>query len=134
MFMKSSISAILIILSFLVLLDACKITVKLKSRTRNKFQIQIFVPALKQKTEKVTFERPGEKKVQVEGLECWKEHWLIRTWKLDADGNWVHALPDDKELKVKLEGNGWLRIMIDDDLKPWINERNGIFCSEGMCG
>lgn len=46
-------------------LDACKIHLKVKSKTKTPFQIQVFIPSLKQKTERVTFSGPGEKKVMV---------------------------------------------------------------------
>jgi hypothetical protein len=45
--------------------EACKITVKLKSNTKEKFRIQIFVPSVEQKSEKVLFTGPEEKKLQV---------------------------------------------------------------------
>jgi hypothetical protein len=45
--------------------DACKITIKLKSNTKEKFRIQVFVPSVKQKSEKVLFTGPDEKKLQV---------------------------------------------------------------------
>ena len=45
--------------------NACKITIKLKSNTKEKFRIQVFVPSVKQKSEKVLFTGPDEKKLQV---------------------------------------------------------------------
>lgn len=47
------------------LLDACKITIKIKSNTLNEFQIQVFIPSIKQKTERVTFNGKEEKIIKV---------------------------------------------------------------------
>lgn len=57
--------------------------------------------------------------------------WVVRTWKLDSNNNWISA----KQNEAKIDGNGWFRIIVGDDYLPRINDRFGIFCSEGdLCG
>lgn len=53
------------LLAIIIATESCKITIKIKSQTKNKFRIQVFIPSIKQKTERVSFEGPEEKKVMV---------------------------------------------------------------------
>uniref|UniRef100_A0AAF5DPM5 Uncharacterized protein n=1 Tax=Strongyloides stercoralis TaxID=6248 RepID=A0AAF5DPM5_STRER len=38
-----------------------------------------------------------------------------------------------RSLETKFNGNGYVRIMVGDDFRPWVNDRRGIHCSEGAC-
>ncbi|KAI6225892.1 hypothetical protein M3Y95_00745000 [Aphelenchoides besseyi] len=127
-------SVLLILVVFGIWLsDACKITLKVRSSTKTPFKLQVYIPAMQLKTERVLFSGPSEKKVQVNGdsNKCMEKKWVFRTWKQDKDGNWVVA----KETHGKLVGVGFIRILIDDSLNPIANDRMGIACSEGaVCG
>ncbi|CAD5210190.1 unnamed protein product [Bursaphelenchus xylophilus] len=122
--------SILLLLVTLLALDACKITLKARSRTKTPFQLQVYIPSLKQKTERVTFNGPGEKKVLIEGGSCMDKKWVFKTWK-QVDGKWVGAAQNSG----KLGGSGWFRVIVEDNLMPFGNDRYGIACSEGaVCG
>ncbi|KAI1728373.1 putative immunogenic protein NIP-3 [Ditylenchus destructor] len=103
-----------------------------RQRKRNVFKrIQVFIPSIKQKTERVSFEGPEEKKVMISGENCLGKKWVVRTWKPDGKGDWVGA----KQESAKIDGMGWMRIIVDDNLLPRIHDRMAIFCSEGeLCG
>lgn len=55
----------LLIFLFIITCNACKIKVMIRSQTNQKFGIQIFVPSVKQKTERILFTGKKEKIVQV---------------------------------------------------------------------
>ena len=96
-------------------------------------------------TERVTFEGMGEKKVQVGcnmtrvfesldlqiiGKNCSAQKWLVKTWKREANGEWVGAA----QTAGKLSGDGknhFIRLYIEDNLMPSAVERMGVTCSEG---
>ncbi|CAD5206980.1 unnamed protein product [Bursaphelenchus okinawaensis] len=126
--MKSAV--VLLLLASLVALEACKVNLKVRSQTKKPFQIQVFIPSLKQKTERVTFTGPGEKKVLIQGGNCMDKKWVFKTWK-EVNGKWVGAAQNSG----KLGGSGWIRVLVDDRLLPFGNDRYGIACSEGaVCG
>uniref|UniRef100_A0A914LIU6 Uncharacterized protein n=1 Tax=Meloidogyne incognita TaxID=6306 RepID=A0A914LIU6_MELIC len=111
--------------------DSCKITIKLKSQTKSKFKIQILVPSVKQKSERLLFTGPEEKKLQIDGENCLSKKWIVRTWKPDSSSGWVIA----KEDSAFIDGMGWVRIIIGDDLRPQMKDRLSVFCSESpLCG
>lgn len=76
---------------------ACKITVKLKSNTKQKFRIQVFVPSVKQKSEKVLFIGPEEKKLQVGNIQEGTIH-SIST--LNDGGGHILFVGDDLYLAI----------------------------------
>lgn len=140
-----SLSVLAVLLAIIAIGETCHIIMKFKSETRNKFRVQVVVPALNQQSERILFTEPGEKKItasfflklfqvfgtfQIKGENCNKEHWVVRTWKQDGEGNWVNA----KEVKAKFDGRGWIRTIIGDDYSPFFMDRSGILCSEGFCG
>lgn len=65
---------------------------------------------------------------QIEGKQCNKYRWSFKTWKL-VGNDWIPA----KEKKVKLEGDGWIDVFIDNEYMPSLQNRFNIFCSEGLC-
>uniref|UniRef100_A0AC34RGF4 Uncharacterized protein n=1 Tax=Panagrolaimus sp. JU765 TaxID=591449 RepID=A0AC34RGF4_9BILA len=125
-----SLSVLAVLLAIIAIGETCHIIMKFKSETRNKFRVQVVVPALNQQSERILFTEPGEKKITIKGENCNKEHWVVRTWKQDGEGNWVNA----KEVKAKFDGRGWIRTIIGDDYSPFFMDRSGILCSEGFCG
>ncbi|KAK0423810.1 hypothetical protein QR680_008341 [Steinernema hermaphroditum] len=111
-------------------LEACKINVKVRSRTETPFRFQIFIPSIKQQSEQITFNGKGDRDIKIQGTNCNSKHWTFKTWKQNAAGDWVPA----KETKGKYEGEGWFRVIIDNDLSPFLYDRMGIMCSEGSIG
>uniref|UniRef100_A0A1I7Y793 PUD1_2 domain-containing protein n=1 Tax=Steinernema glaseri TaxID=37863 RepID=A0A1I7Y793_9BILA len=111
-------------------LEACKITVKVRSRTETPFRFQMFIPAIHQQSELITFTGKGDRDIKIQGKDCNTKHWTFKTWKQTAAGEWVPA----KETKGKYEGEGWFRVIIDSDLAPFLYDRQGIMCSEGTIG
>ncbi|KHN73487.1 hypothetical protein Tcan_11755 [Toxocara canis] len=127
---RSFLSSVVCMLLGAITISACKIEVKLISKTPSPFQIQVFVPALKTKTERFTFTRQNEQQIFViEGKTCNNEHWLFKTWKRVEGDNWVPAA----ERKVKLEGTGWIAVHVNEFYMPTFHDRLNIFCSEGLC-
>ena len=63
--MKSLFTFFFIFCILLNYCETCKITIKLKSQTKEKFKIQVLVPSVKQKSERLLFTGPEEKKLQV---------------------------------------------------------------------
>ncbi|VDK79690.1 unnamed protein product [Litomosoides sigmodontis] len=107
----------------------CKIEVKMQSQTTQPFQMQIYVPAIKMKTERMTFNNKDEiRTVLIKGENCDREHWIIKTWK-KMDNEWIPA----KETKAKFEGYGSFGLSVKDDLSPSISNRFAVVCSEGNC-
>ncbi|KAF7639831.1 hypothetical protein Mgra_00000751, partial [Meloidogyne graminicola] len=109
------------------------ITIKLKSQTKEKFKIQILVPSVKQKSERLLFTGPEEKKLQIDGDNCLTKKWIVRTWKQDnsSTSSWVLA----KEEGAFIDGMGWVRIVVDNELRPRMTDRLSVFCSESpLCG
>lgn len=64
----------------------------------------------------------------MQGKECNQKHWVFKTWK-EMNNEWIPA----KEIKAKVEGNGWLDVEIASDYLPRMHDRFGILCSEGSC-
>lgn len=64
-FLNKTFLIYLIFLAFWASLEACKITIKIKSNTLNEFQIQIFIPSIKQKSERITFNGKEERILKV---------------------------------------------------------------------
>ena len=56
---------------------------------------------------------------QIEGENCLEKKWIVRTWKPDGEGGWVGA----KQEQAFIDGNGWLRIVVGDDLRPQMTDR-----------
>ncbi|KAH7710147.1 putative immunogenic protein NIP-3 [Aphelenchoides avenae] len=102
--------------------EQCSIKVKVRSQTKNAFQIQILVPAIKRKTERVTFKHEGEKKVHIQGENCMMKSWKFRTWRLNEDGDWVAA----KETEAFLDGSGTIVVNVPDTLQPHLGGRFGV--------
>nr|CDP94144.1 Bm7214 [Brugia malayi] len=111
-----SLATIITLANYILSITSCKIKVKMQSKTDKPFQIQIYVPAIKMKTERIK----GEK--------CDEKHWIIKTWK-KIDNKWIPA----KETKAKFEGLGSFGISVKDDLLPQITNRFAVACSEGNC-
>ncbi|EFO14956.1 hypothetical protein LOAG_13559 [Loa loa] len=110
-------------------ITACKIKVKMQSKTDKPFQMQIYVPAIKMKTQRVTFKHKNEiRTVLIKGENCDEKHWIIKTWK-EVDKKWIPA----KETKAKFEGHGSFGLFVADDLWPKIMNRFAVICSEGNC-
>lgn len=71
---------IIAILLFIVAINvgkACKIQIKVRSLTQNKFKIQVYIPSIKQKTERMLFTAKEEKKVRVSYLYYLSNDFLI---------------------------------------------------------
>ncbi|KAL3990206.1 hypothetical protein ACH3XW_30800 [Acanthocheilonema viteae] len=101
----------------------------MRSQTDKPFQMQIYVPAIKMKTERVTFTKKDEIRIaSIKGEDCDQKHWIIKTWK-KVDNEWIPA----KETKAKFEGYGSFGLSVKDDLLPKIMNRFAITCSEGNC-
>uniref|UniRef100_A0AC35GP75 Uncharacterized protein n=1 Tax=Panagrolaimus sp. PS1159 TaxID=55785 RepID=A0AC35GP75_9BILA len=130
MFSQLVVKFLLLCVIFAVVIDACQVTVKLRSKTNHKFRVQVYVPSIEQKSEKILFTKPGDKKITVTGENCTSLPWVVRTWKQNEQGEWIHA----KEVKAKLDGRGWLRVIVGDDYMPFFMDRSGVSCSEGFCG
>jgi len=97
--------------------------------------IQILVPGIMQKTERVLFNGPEEKKVEISGEHCQgndlTKKWVFHTWKQDGHGNWVGAVQET----VRIDGNGRFELLIKDDLRPILGDRLGVLCAENdICG
>uniref|UniRef100_A0AC35TTP7 Tudor-knot domain-containing protein n=1 Tax=Rhabditophanes sp. KR3021 TaxID=114890 RepID=A0AC35TTP7_9BILA len=131
--MKFSISKLLIslIVTSIVIIDACKILVKLKSDTTKKFKLQLTVPSISYESEPLTFDKKGVvQSLKVKGPVCNLKKWTFQTFKHDEETDaWIKA----EKLEAKIEGDGWMTVLVGKDYKPWINDRNQIFCSEGQC-
>ncbi|KAK6766005.1 hypothetical protein RB195_025736 [Necator americanus] len=129
--MSASIRFLLVLCCITALSEAfrCKIVVRVTSRTTKKFKAEIAVPALGIKSEPMVFEGETTKKMKVIGEECGKKPWVIRTYKW-KNNEWKLA----HRITAKLQGQGWIRIVVNDDLKPSPLDRFGVMCSEGICG
>ncbi|KAK5979914.1 hypothetical protein GCK32_000015 [Trichostrongylus colubriformis] len=129
--MTSAIRIIALICCFIALTDSytCKITVRVTSKTAKKFKALVIIPALGVQSLPMVFEGKGTKKVKVDGEDCGKKPWMVRTfkWKQNA---WAPA----KNITAKYQGNGWIRMVVGDDLVPRPMDRFGVACFEGTCG
>ncbi|KAK6112355.1 hypothetical protein QQG55_47385 [Brugia pahangi] len=124
-----SLATIITLANYILSITACKIKVKMQSKTDKPFQIQIYVPAIKMKTERVTFTNRDEiRTALIKGEKCDEKHWIIKTWK-KIDNKWIPA----KETKAKFEGLGSFGLSVKDDLLPQITNRFAVACSEGNC-
>lgn len=118
------------------LADSCKIMVKFISKTKTPFKIQMIVPGIMQKTERVTFNKINdERKVEINGDHCQGQDltmkWTIQTWKQDTDGQWVGAVQEI----VRIDGMGHFDLVVNDNLRPVMGDRMGIYCAESIvCG
>ncbi|VDO66978.1 unnamed protein product [Haemonchus placei] len=67
--------------------------------------------------------------MKINGEDCGKKPWMIRTftWK-------KHQWKPAKNITAKFQGNGWIRMIVGDDLVPHAMDRFGIACFEGACG
>ncbi|VDM54078.1 unnamed protein product [Angiostrongylus costaricensis] len=65
---------------------------------------------------------------RVIGEECGNKPWLIQTYKWE-NNDWHPA----ENNTAKYQGNGWIRFIVGDDLKPTPMDRYGIACFEGRC-
>ncbi|VDD88033.1 unnamed protein product [Enterobius vermicularis] len=99
--------------------QSCDIQLKLVSETDKEVEVQLIIPGLRLKTEKLSFKKKGERRlVKVQGKNCFSDFWTIKLWKKE-DGNWVLA----ETTKRKLDGNGWIQFRIDDI--PRVSMLNG---------
>uniref|UniRef100_A0A915LT46 Uncharacterized protein n=1 Tax=Meloidogyne javanica TaxID=6303 RepID=A0A915LT46_MELJA len=57
--------------------------------------------------------------VKIDGENCLSKKWIVRTWKPDSSSGWVIA----KEESAFIDGMGWVRIIIGDDLRPQMKDR-----------
>uniref|UniRef100_A0A915PLZ3 Uncharacterized protein n=1 Tax=Setaria digitata TaxID=48799 RepID=A0A915PLZ3_9BILA len=123
--------AVVIVLTSCCILSAtaCKIDIKMQSQTNMPFQVQIYVPSIRTKTERLLIKRKNQvRRVTIKGKYCDDEHWIFKTWK-KKDNKWIPA----KENKAKLEGNGSFDLIVSDDFVPRIGNRFAVICSEGQC-
>uniref|UniRef100_A0A0K0G1W6 Lipoprotein n=1 Tax=Strongyloides venezuelensis TaxID=75913 RepID=A0A0K0G1W6_STRVS len=128
----SSIIFILISIGTIILLShGCNIKLKVTSDTENEFKFMVTVPSIEYESEPLSFLKQKETKVlHIKGKNCNQKKWKIQTWKRDEEtGTFVRA----KNFEAKFDGNGYIRMMVGDDYRPWVNDREGIFCSEGQC-
>ncbi|KHJ97986.1 hypothetical protein OESDEN_02017 [Oesophagostomum dentatum] len=107
----------------------CKIIVRVTSKTEKKFKALVIVPSIGIRSEPMIFQGKSTKKIKVHGEDCAKKPWIIRTYKW-KDDEWKPA----KNMTAKLQGNGWMRVVVGDNLMPVAGERFGVICSEGLCG
>ncbi|KJH41009.1 hypothetical protein DICVIV_13023 [Dictyocaulus viviparus] len=129
--MSTIIRCLPLIFCLIVLTDGyvCKIAVRVSSNTDKKFKAVVIVPALGIQSQPMVFEKKGTKKMQVNGKDCGKKPWIIRTYEW-ADNKWKPA----QNNTAKYQGNGWIKMTVGDDLKPTPMERFGVGCFEGNCG
>lgn len=62
--MLKLIKIFLLIIFVINITKACKIQIKIRSNTENKFKIHIYIPSIKQKTEEIIFNGKSQKKVK----------------------------------------------------------------------
>uniref|UniRef100_A0A0N4ZUP3 Lipoprotein n=1 Tax=Parastrongyloides trichosuri TaxID=131310 RepID=A0A0N4ZUP3_PARTI len=123
------------LITFIVILGCiytygCNIKLKVTSETENVFKFQVTVPSIEYESEPLTFEKNDTKLLVIKGKNCNSKKWKIQTWKKDEEtGAFIKA----KSFEAKFEGTGYMRMMVGDNYTPWINDREGIFCSEGQC-
>ncbi|KAI6182160.1 hypothetical protein M3Y97_00350400 [Aphelenchoides bicaudatus] len=112
--------------------DACKIHLKVRSATKNHFQIEVLLPSLGVKTQRALFKEDGaEKKVHIEGENCSGKHWTFRTFKQNSNDEWVKA----HEHTGRFDGHGEVEIKVGNDYLPRVASRSGVYCSETIiCG
>nr|AAF64253.1 novel immunogenic protein NIP-3 [Onchocerca volvulus] len=117
------------LISYSLLITACKIKIKMRSKTNHPFRMQVLVPAIKMKTERMIFNKMNDvRTVTVRGEHCNRKHWIIKTW--ERKGNkWIPA----KESKAKIEGIGSFGITVNDDMIPRMDNAFAILCTEGNC-
>lgn len=87
------------------------------------------IPALGIQSLPMIFQGKETKKVQVNGEECGKKAWVVKTFKWKHN-EWRPA----RNTTAKYQGNGWIRMVVDDDLVPHPLDRFGVACFEGNCG
>ncbi|KAM3728774.1 Coproporphyrin III ferrochelatase [Dirofilaria immitis] len=120
---------IIALINYTLFITACKIKIKMQSRTDHPFQLQIYVPAIKMKSQRLTFnERDDMRIITIKGDRCDRKHWIFKTWKKKGK-KWIPA----KESKAKIEGIGSFGLSIPDDLMPRMENSFAIICSEGNC-
>uniref|UniRef100_A0A0K0EJV4 Lipoprotein n=1 Tax=Strongyloides stercoralis TaxID=6248 RepID=A0A0K0EJV4_STRER len=117
--------------TFVFLSHGCNIKLNVTSDTDNEFKLQVTVPSIEYESEPLTFEKQKDTKLLlIKGKNCNRKKWKIQTWRKDEEST---AFIRAKSLEAKFDGNGYMRVMVGDDYKPWVNDREGIFCSEGQC-
>ena len=57
--------------------------------------------------------------IQIDGDNCLSKKWSVRTWKPDGSSGWALA----KQEIAFIDGMGWLRIVVNDDLRPQMTDR-----------
>ncbi|MFH4973761.1 hypothetical protein AB6A40_000470 [Gnathostoma spinigerum] len=111
------------------LIECCRLQLRVNSLTDKPFEFQAYVPAIKVKTDRVRFNANGQHRVAlIEGNNCNEKHWVFKTWSLKED-KWIPA----HEIKLKLEGNGYYGVNIDDNHQMKRKEMFAVLCSEGPC-
>ncbi|KAK5979915.1 hypothetical protein GCK32_000016 [Trichostrongylus colubriformis] len=128
--MSAAIRIIVLMCCFIALSNSfyCAITVRVTSKTEKKFKAVVIVPALRVQSLPMIFEGKGTKKVKINGEECGSQKWIFRTYKWKHD-KWKPA----KNITTKLQGTGWIRAVVGDDLEPHLTDRFGIACYDGTC-
>ncbi|KAL6722510.1 hypothetical protein Aduo_017627 [Ancylostoma duodenale] len=129
--MSAVIRLLAILCCILAITDSfrCKIIVRVTSKTDKKFKALVVVPALGIRSQPMIFNGKTTKKVKVDGEDCGKKPWIVRTFKW-KNNSWKPA----RNMTAKLQGQGWIRIVVRDDLRPSPLDRFGVMCSEGLCG
>uniref|UniRef100_A0AAF5DQX2 Uncharacterized protein n=1 Tax=Strongyloides stercoralis TaxID=6248 RepID=A0AAF5DQX2_STRER len=121
----ASIIFIIFLGSVIFFSHGCNVKLNITNGTEKKFQLQVTALSIKYKNLK------KKKTTQLlNGKNCAQKKWIIQMWKKNEKGDtYVTA----RSLEAKFNGNGYMRIMIGDDFRPWVNDRKGIHCSEGLC-
>lgn len=116
---------------FIFFSHGCNIKLNITSATEKEFRLQVTVPSIKYKSEHLRFKgKKASQLLNIKGKNCAKKKWKIQTWKKNEKGD---TFVTARSLEAKFNGNGYMRIMVGDDFRPWVNDRKGIHCSEGLC-
>ncbi|GMT35294.1 hypothetical protein PFISCL1PPCAC_26591, partial [Pristionchus fissidentatus] len=107
----------------------CDVDVKLRSKTDKKFRVDLIVPSLKVKADNIIFNKADQnKKINVKGDDCDAAQWIIASHRLNETS---HEWEQVGNLTAKFFGNGYVRVIFNDDLMPQIKDKMGVWSSEG---
>ncbi|GMR60269.1 hypothetical protein PMAYCL1PPCAC_30464, partial [Pristionchus mayeri] len=107
----------------------CDIDVKLNSKTDKKFRVDLFVPSLKVKADNIIFNKKDQsKKINVKGDDCDTQKWMIQSFKLNDE---THEWDEVQNVTAKFFGNGYIKFIFNDDLAPSLQDKVGVWSSEG---
>ncbi|VDO98971.1 unnamed protein product [Heligmosomoides polygyrus] len=109
--MTAAIRVIALLCCIVALTDSyrCKITVRVTSKTDKKFKALVVIPALGIQSLPMIFQGKETKKVQVNGEECGKKAWVVKTFKWKHN-EWRPA----RNTTAKYQGNGWISAHLFD--------------------